>query len=464
MSRAYTLMTHMSNLFYFDTIKMSHRYASHTFTRDQGDAQHLCTQPQMTAENQHVFKWLRKYRMLYNAPVDKEVLEWVQKYVSGEYMQQSEKGYMFDLTPSLIQKLKQYRLAPKDYIMLFRGIHFSLGNLKYLKQHHLEDIREGENVVIDIGSPSSWTFNYRMAEKFSMLGDFNYILGCKGENVYNRILVDLRLFPESCNLRDPSRGNLQDEDIMLPSTYECTLLFPRGYHKNFLWRQVNIPYIEQYRSFLKSYTKKIRFDPDPTRFRLMGSSKGGLMGQATIDSKNYKLKFVWDIVRTSQTNQYLLKYGLQILEVIFVPSDDEEDEEEVVVSDQIRHDMLNQLNSVSPLSFSKAGSASYEKIGYDHDGEHTEEQRGFYNSEECQLQGIGVANDARDKDWHHCVKIVTTDKFVGTLEQVLNKLMSTIDALYKHSTPWIDQVLMQMDEDRLPTRLMKNRIKNTEFL
>ena len=58
---------------------MANAYTSHTFTRDQGDAQHLCANPQMTAENQHVFKWLSKYRMVYDVPSKTRTVQTTQK-------------------------------------------------------------------------------------------------------------------------------------------------------------------------------------------------------------------------------------------------------------------------------------------------------------------------------------------------------------------------------------------------
>jgi hypothetical protein len=406
---------------------MSNAYDAYRFDRNQADQQHLCRKPSSSDINQHVMKWAHKYKKsVYDVPVDNDVQDWVEKYIQGDFMRKTGD---FDLTSKLIQKLQQYRLAPSDYQALFRGVHFDISNLSFLMTHKLEDVQDGQVVTIKYESPSSWSFNYNLAERFAMVGDFNYVLVCEDID-YKHVLIDTRLFPETCRIRGRA---LQDEVIMLPGEYRCRVFFPKGYHKNFLMRSVNLPALQQLQDFFQDIKQQqtMKINPQPGRSGYVGGSRGGLLGEAIVltpefgddddEDAQMEIHFVWDIIdNPNSADLYILKYGIHMI----LKGVKDGSYVTLEASQKDRASTIKRLNRISPLRFSSTPNASFQQVGSYYE---TEEEQAIWESHECQVEQ-GVSNE----NYHYCIKVVTSDKFVGTLEQIAEKMMSTIDKLYKY--------------------------------
>ncbi len=194
-------------------------------------------------------------------------------------------------------------------------MHFNIMDIELLQD--LDLIQDGtKNFPFPFKStfPSSWTWNYKIAENFAKLGTFNYIIQRKFKP--EEILVDLRLIPEYCKIRSIKNnveliiGALQDEVIIKSGNYKCNIM--KEYIPNDISNLLKKENYEALRSFKKFLEKNKhnfmnKYGEEfimPSIFEIghFGIRQGGL--ESCFFSK--QVSFCYKI--TTYKGKYILKY------------------------------------------------------------------------------------------------------------------------------------------------------------
>ena len=111
---------------------------------------------------------------------------WLNDYLDGVLMFEHNKAGLTDTR--INAELQQFKSG--DEILLFRGLHFSMLDFENLKKFCLFPLDKSSLIEYSNINPTSWTWNYNMAENFAKMGSFNFIIArwFKPEE----ILIDLR--------------------------------------------------------------------------------------------------------------------------------------------------------------------------------------------------------------------------------------------------------------------------------
>ena len=252
----------------------------------------------------------------FNGPYPPEIKEWMTKnptlvfpdkvlsdqaydflrpYISGAYMIPGKK---VTLRPAALKNLLQFRLDKP--IRLFRGIHFGFAYFDMIEQFCALHMDPSKSYTFREDKPSSWTWNYTMAENFAKIGSFGFVLS----RVFQpeEILIDLRLCKEYFDIRGQNKLALQDEVIVMPGAYKCEIVlpFPSGV-KNGLAKPENLSALKK----IKNFYNKNKAEPK-IEISSYGRDYFGLTGKISILS----VALVFDFDFDPKTQSPKLYYGL----------------------------------------------------------------------------------------------------------------------------------------------------------
>ncbi len=261
--------------------------------------------------------WVNSNRHLYKDDLKSSTLsqrskQWLRGYIDGIFVGVDLSDET--VNDDIIKELSQYKLDTE--ISLYRGMHFNIMDIELLQDLGLiQDGTKDFPFPFKSAFPSSWTWNYKVAEDFAKLGTFNYIIQRKFKP--EEILVDLRLIPEYCKYRsiknnvDSIIGALQDEVILKPGNYRCNIM--KEHIPNdmvHLLKKENYEALRSFKIFLEknkhNFMDKYREFIIPSIFETehYGSRQGGLEScffskqvsfcyKINYDKGKYSLKYIF---------------------------------------------------------------------------------------------------------------------------------------------------------------------------
>jgi hypothetical protein len=262
-------------------------------------------------------------RAWYNASPKPQIIplpaiQWLQRFLNGEMMFggniQNTNTYLNDL----ILSFSPFKLNTP--IRLYRGLHFGIMNIdriidnKILYENDPKLKIHGYECVVP--DPKSWTWNYKLAQRFASLGNFNVVITRLFQP--NEILVDCRLVEAYCNLRGNNNGGLQDEVIILPGAYMTSYVEkPIPYNKNKLITDGNIKILLDLQMFFTRNEAEFKepgnidmIRPDVyNRSRRDYGRSYGLNGHFVLTTATTPIGFYYNIDKINQ--QYTLDFGLR---------------------------------------------------------------------------------------------------------------------------------------------------------
>jgi hypothetical protein len=265
-----------------------------SFDRKEAEKKYISYMGPSTPE---IEDWIKKNQTLVvpDKVLSKEAYDFLSPYLSGAHMFGTKK---VTLKPSALKNLQQFRLDKP--ILLFRGIHFGFKNFDMIEQFCAQYMDPAKSYTFREDKPSSWTWNYTMAENFAKIGSFGFVIA----RVFQpeEILIDLRLCKEYLDMRR-SKSQLQDEVIVMPGAYKCEIVlpFPPGV-KNGLLKPENLEALKKIRDF-----HNISYAMPRIVSGTFGIDIQGLIGKIEIMPER---DLIFDFDFDSKSNSPILHYGL----------------------------------------------------------------------------------------------------------------------------------------------------------
>lgn len=270
--------------------------------------QYICKHP--TTLSHSIQEWSNRHPNLVHSTLSPPTRKWLNDYLNGLHMFDPKTPVNID--PNIIAELQQYRLTTN--ITCYRGLHYGIKEITNLKDYCMAPFNSEYYFNFSSPKPTSWTWNYYLAENFAKLGNFNFVVAYVFEP--KDILVDLRLIPEYCMMRGNSDLDLQDEIIILPGAYQCSFinnkipfdkssLLEKKEDLNALTR-LSEYFIYNKDKFIASNIEQI--DP-PVFIRGRYGRLGGLDGIITFNKLHGYLKICFDIDLSDNKTEYILRYG-----------------------------------------------------------------------------------------------------------------------------------------------------------
>ena len=271
--------------------------------------QYICKHPATLSPS--IQEWSNQHPNLIRSSLSATTKQWLNDYLDGLYMFDPKNGLNID--PAIISELQQYRL--RQNITCYRGLHYGITEIDKLKEYCMAPFNSIYYFNFSSPKPTSWTWNYYLAENFAKLGNFNFVVAYIFEP--KDILVDLRLIPEYCSMRgNNSDLGLQDEIIVLPGTYKCsfinnTIPFDKSY---LLQKEDDINALSRLSDFFihnknNFVINKIDIINPPVFIRGPYGVLGGLDGIVTFTKRHDYLKICFDIDLLPNKTEYILQYG-----------------------------------------------------------------------------------------------------------------------------------------------------------
>jgi hypothetical protein len=252
----------------------------------------------------------------FNGPYPPEVKEWMnnnpdllgekvlshaayyflQSYLGGSLMFKEEKHLLKDV---VLKNLQQFRLDKP--IRLFRGIHFGFRKFSMIEKFCALHMDPEKSYTFREDKPSSWTWNYTMAENFAKIGSFGFVI--TREFQPEEILIDLRLCKEYYLFLRGSKINLEDEVIVMPGAYKCEIVlpYPPGV-KNGLAKPENLDALKEIKTFIKSFNARPYMGAG-----IFGADIEGLIGEMRVGT----VYLIFDFDYDPKTKLPILYYGIQ---------------------------------------------------------------------------------------------------------------------------------------------------------
>ena len=230
-------------------------YRESLSSREKVISNYVCELGQ-SYRDKEVEDWMKEHPHLADTSrkvISEKTYKWLQEFISGKY-QMGKLEVITTMDPEIKAELQQFRLSRP--VKAYRGIHFNIHNIDRIQNMCIDKIKPLVYYYYKDDRVSSWTWNYKIAEHFAKLSNFNFIL----QHTFHPkdVLIDCRLLHEYCNLRnathpqnlDFTMSQIQDEIIILPGDYQCEVK-NAPFNKNALLSTSTIPALRKlWRDFM----------------------------------------------------------------------------------------------------------------------------------------------------------------------------------------------------------------------